>query len=73
MFYNTYGLENDDAGRAKALGADFKDTFFSAGRADANIAPMEVDESPEQDQPAPGERLMVGGGMHMVWGLCCTA
>ncbi len=28
VFYNTYGLDNDDEGRTKALGADFKDMFF---------------------------------------------
>lgn len=61
VFCNTYGVENDDAGRAKVLG-DFKDVFYDAtgsgGDGEGGFAPMEVDPATgdaPQDVPAPGE------------------
>lgn len=62
VFCNTYGVEFDDAGRAKALG-DFKDVFYDVGdngggEGGGGFAPMEVDSATGEataDVPAPGE------------------
>jgi hypothetical protein len=60
VFCNTYGVENDDAGRAKVLG-DFKDVFYDVSGAAEDgrgFAPMEVDPATGDapaDVPAPGE------------------
>jgi hypothetical protein len=66
VFCNTYGVENDEAGRTKALG-EFKEMFYDAsengglgGGADGGggFAPMEVDAATGEataDAPAPGE------------------
>lgn len=29
LFYNTYGIQNDEAGRAKGLGSDYADRLFN--------------------------------------------
>lgn len=39
-FFNTYGVDNDEKGRAKVLGEDYSSIFFSSA---ANSAPMEED------------------------------
>lgn len=68
VFCNTYGVENDEAGRTKVLG-EFKEMFYDAsengahGGADGGgdgggFAPMEVDAATGEataDVPAPGE------------------
>lgn len=52
VFTNTYGFDDDEAGRDKVLG-DFRDMFFKGGGAD--VAPMEEDTTPGDDGPDPSE------------------
>jgi hypothetical protein len=50
MFFNIYGLDNDEQGRAKALGGDFADVFFHCAEGGIVVA-MEVDPEPDTASP----------------------
>ncbi|GAX80725.1 hypothetical protein CEUSTIGMA_g8160.t1 [Chlamydomonas eustigma] len=54
LFYNTYGYENTDAGRAKGLGADYADRMFNIEGIQV-VQPMDVD--PERDDFATPEKI----------------
>eukprot|EP00200_Dunaliella_tertiolecta_P009141 CAMPEP_0202380178 /NCGR_PEP_ID=MMETSP1127-20130417/27502_1 /ASSEMBLY_ACC=CAM_ASM_000462 /TAXON_ID=3047 /ORGANISM="Dunaliella tertiolecta, Strain CCMP1320" /LENGTH=600 /DNA_ID=CAMNT_0048978833 /DNA_START=71 /DNA_END=1873 /DNA_ORIENTATION=+ len=44
MFYNMYGVENDEEARSKFLGEDYAGVFFATDAASRGHEPMEADE-----------------------------
>jgi hypothetical protein len=50
MFFNTFGFDNDEQGRSKALGGDFADVFFNCSEGNT-VEPMELDPEPDTAGP----------------------